>query len=155
MIDFIVVSCFIGLFSLMYYFIGFLTKKVYRTNPIITVNGKKYFKTFSEYYVAKHTGVCYVDEVKATYWSHHNGAHSKRHREDGPAIVYDNGGFCWMNDETYHRVDGPAVYCAIRGVTQYYIWGRLLSEEDYWNEPVVKKHLIDKKLKTIHESFND
>ncbi len=33
----------------------------------------------------------------------------KRHREDGPAIIYANGRQYWYKDGKRHREDGPAV----------------------------------------------
>jgi hypothetical protein len=31
------------------------------------------------------------------------------HREDGPAIIYNNGSYSWYKHGAFHRVDGPAV----------------------------------------------
>jgi hypothetical protein len=31
------------------------------------------------------------------------------HREDGPAIVFENGDEAWYLDGLMHRVDGPAL----------------------------------------------
>jgi hypothetical protein len=30
------------------------------------------------------------------------------HREDGPAIIFDDGGLCWIQNDKDHRVGGPA-----------------------------------------------
>jgi len=33
----------------------------------------------------------------------------KLHREDGPAIEYNNGSKCWYLNDKLHREDGPAM----------------------------------------------
>jgi hypothetical protein len=30
------------------------------------------------------------------------------HREDGPAIEYRNGSLLWLQNDNYHRMDGPS-----------------------------------------------
>lgn len=32
-----------------------------------------------------------------------------RHREDGPAVIYEDGSFWYMQYNKFHRVNGPAV----------------------------------------------
>jgi hypothetical protein len=32
-----------------------------------------------------------------------------RHREEGPAIIYQSGTKCWYQNDQLHREDGPAV----------------------------------------------
>ena len=54
---------------------------------------------------------------------------SRLHREDGPAIIIDNGDKCWYFENKQHRTDGPAV---IVGKSKYYyIMGKEYSYE-YW-----------------------
>ena len=52
------------------------------------------------------------------------------HREDGPAIEYDNGGKSWWFNGKRHREDGPAIewYDGYKG---WYINGEQLSEDEF------------------------
>ena len=43
---------------------------------------------------------------KNTYW-YKVGTHLL-HREDGPAITYADGTFCWVRHGLIHREDGPS-----------------------------------------------
>jgi len=54
----------------------------------------------------------------------------KCHREGGPAIEYDNGDKEWYLNGWLHREDGPAVEC-VNGDKHWWINGvRIQSEED-------------------------
>ena len=46
----------------------------------------------------------------------------KLHKEDGPAIVYDNGDKCWYIHGVRHRVDGPAIEW-VNGQAAWYWYG--------------------------------
>ena len=52
------------------------------------------------------------------------------HREDGPAIEYDNGTKYWCINNKLHREDGPAVVYSC-GYNSWYINGSLLSEAEF------------------------
>jgi hypothetical protein len=45
------------------------------------------------------------------------------HREDGPAVEYDDGGKCWYQNGKRHRVDGPAII-RTDGYKAWYLNGR-------------------------------
>jgi hypothetical protein len=44
------------------------------------------------------------------------------HREDGPAVIYDNGYKAWWKHGKIHREDGPAIEC-LDGRKEYYLNG--------------------------------
>ena len=48
----------------------------------------------------------------------------KRHREDGPAIIYSNGRKEWYINGKLHREDGPAIIYS-NGRKDWYINGKL------------------------------
>lgn len=52
------------------------------------------------------------------------------HREDGPAIVYDNGGASWWRHDKLHRIGGPAVECEF-GNHLWYIDGKQFTQAAY------------------------
>ena len=52
----------------------------------------------------------------------------KTHREDGPAILYSDGGEQWRVHGELHREDGPAIVHG-DGSTQWYLHGKLHRED--------------------------
>jgi hypothetical protein len=52
------------------------------------------------------------------------------HREDGPAIEYNNGDKAWYKEGLYHREDGPALEYA-DGRKYWHIDGIELTEEKF------------------------
>lgn len=54
----------------------------------------------------------------------------KLHREDGPAIEWDDGGKEWYLNGKYHREDGPAVEYA-NGIKYWYLNGKQVTEEEH------------------------
>jgi hypothetical protein len=56
------------------------------------------------------------------------------HREDGPAIEYDNGGKSWWFNGKRHREDGPAIEEPY-GYKEWYLNDKFLTEEEF-NERV-------------------
>jgi len=60
-------------------------------------------------------------------WEWRNSA-DQLHREDGPAIEYDNGTKHWFRNGLCHREDGPAVECA-DGDKYWYLNGWLHRED--------------------------
>jgi hypothetical protein len=49
---------------------------------------------------------CETDEYGTKFWYNNSG---RRHRTDGPAIVYTDGCMMWFVHGERHRTDGPAV----------------------------------------------
>ncbi len=56
--------------------------------------------------------------------------HGKRHRIDGPAIEYANGGKSWFLHGKRHRVDGPAVEW-VSGDKSWWLNDEYYSFEDW------------------------
>lgn len=63
------------------------------------------------------------------------------HREEGPAVEYDDGAKWWFRDGHFHRDDGPAVEDG--GVRQHVLDGRVAREEFEADGRFVT-HAIDK-----------
>ncbi len=99
-------------------------------------------------YIDKHGDVCYVkngrihrDDGPAIVRDNGNKfwyKNGKQHREDGPAEEYTNGDRWWWVDGKRHREDGPAIEWA-NGKKEWYI-----NNERYWT-----KEDYDKKIKEI------
>jgi hypothetical protein len=53
-----------------------------------------------------------------------------KHREDGPAVEYADGGKAWYINGELHREDGPAIEYATGGKC-WFINGELLTEEEF------------------------
>jgi hypothetical protein len=64
----------------------------------------------------------------------------ERHREDGPAVEWNDGDKWWYINGERHREDGPAVEFS-NGYKEWYLNGIEYSEEDYYQE-VAKIKLI-------------
>ena len=71
----------------------------------------------------------------------------KLHREDGPAVIADNGDKEWWINGKLHRLDGPAI---ITHKLQYYcIDGYHLFKEDFEVHPKRQKYLFEQELEKI------
>ena len=92
------------------------------------------------------------------------------HREDGPAIEWDNGDKQWWVNNTIHRVDGPAVETSLRkewwvngkqhrvegpaveysnGEREYWINGKLLFQEVFEAHLLRQKYLFEQELERV------
>lgn len=67
-----------------------------------------------------------------------------RHREDGFAIIHQNGLQYWMTNDKVHRLDGPAVICY--GKKQFWIYDHCYSEYQFWKHPLVIEFMLNKLL---------
>ncbi len=47
------------------------------------------------------------------------------HREDGPAVEYEDGSKAWFVNGKYHRLDGPAIEYA-NGFREWFVNGKYL-----------------------------
>ena len=65
--------------------------------------------------------------------------HNKLHRVGGPAVTYLSGDKYWYEHGELHREDGPAVQSGF-GKHSWYIRGQKLSEEEF-NEYLKKKEI--------------
>jgi hypothetical protein len=54
----------------------------------------------------------------------------KRHRTDGPAVEWINGSKLWYQHDKLHREDGPAIERADRS-REWYLNGQEYSEQDF------------------------
>ena len=54
--------------------------------------------------------------------------HGKIHRDNGPALTWENGGEGWLIDGIYHREDGPAYIDGAEKIQYWYINGKLVDE---------------------------
>lgn len=80
-----------------------------------------------------------------------------RHREDGPAIVYTDGGKEWYVDGLHHRIDGPAVDWVIKhGVEgnykEYWLDGIMYTKEEF-DEEIKKIKSVEDRLKAIEDKM--
>ena len=92
-----------------------------------------------------YTGSVYVDMGKHIRW-YVNG---KIHREDGPAIIYDDGSWSWFYNGFCHRLDGPAVF---RKVEKSYTLTNLLTVAT--PEGWISYHLNGKQVSITEWSTN-
>jgi hypothetical protein len=67
-----------------------------------------------------------TDEEGTKRWYLNN----KLHREDGPAIEYENGDIWWMKDDLLHREDGPAIEYS-DGTKEWCLNGKKYTEEQF------------------------
>jgi hypothetical protein len=56
-----------------------------------------------------------------------------RHREDGPAIEYQDGTKAWFINDKRHREDGPAIVY-YNNAKSWYLNGIEYSEREYYQE---------------------
>lgn len=55
------------------------------------------------------------------------------HREDGPAIIHDDGDAFWYQNNVRHREGGPAIEYA-DGDKHWFIAGIEYTEKEYWRQ---------------------
>jgi len=67
------------------------------------------------------------------------------HREDGPAIEYNNGDKEWFKNGVRHRIDGPAVDYS-DGYKEYW-----LNEKEYGEEKYYKLMNLKNKVRVLDE----
>lgn len=63
------------------------------------------------------------------------------HREDGPAIEYDNGDFMYFINGNLHRTDGPAM--KMNNNETYIVNGRFINKNQY------NKIMLNKKINRL------
>jgi hypothetical protein len=59
--------------------------------------------------------------------------HGKLHRLDGPAVEWADGGKCWYQNDKLHRLDGPAIDLK-SGSKRWYFHGKRIychSQEEF------------------------
>jgi hypothetical protein len=70
-----------------------------------------------------------VDTIGDKYWR----LNGQIHREDGPAVIWDNGTEEWAIKGKNHRIDGPAIEWA-NGTISWYLNGKELSFDEWLDE---------------------
>ena len=63
-------------------------------------------------------------EIKYRYHSEWNNEEGQHHREDGPAVVWDDGDEEWWQYGKLHRLDGPAMISKSVGYKYWYMDGK-------------------------------
>jgi hypothetical protein len=56
----------------------------------------------------------------------------KRHRTDGPAVIWEDGDQWWLLNDNPHRTDGPAIIRA-NGTQIWYLNGQVYTEQEWQN----------------------
>lgn len=62
------------------------------------------------------------------------------HREDGPAVIWNDGEKEWYINGERHREDGPAIIYA-NGIKEWYLDGRRYLTEEEHNQEMYKRNL--------------
>lgn len=78
-------------------------------------------------------GLYHREDGPAIIWDNGEVCWKRRgviHREDGPAIIHRDGAETWYFDNQVHREDGPAVTTSDK-IEKYFIHGRQYSKEDH------------------------
>jgi hypothetical protein len=77
---------------------------------------------------------------------YHNG---KRHREDGPAVIYPNGYQSWWINGLLHREDGPAIVCST-GTLFWILNGERVDMEAVLDTPEkMEAYLLEESLRRL------
>ena len=79
----------------------------------------------------------------------------QRHREDGPAIEFNNGSQLWYLNGQLHREDGPAIELA-DGTKKWWLNGQQLTKEEW--EKRTQYHIVTidgKEIKLSKESYQN
>jgi len=89
--------------------------------------------------------------IEYTVKVHSNGTkiwslNKKLHREDGPAVEYDDGFKFWYLNNKLHREDGPAVE-EPNGDKRWYLNGKELTEAEH--RAATSKHTCEGKIVEI------
>lgn len=64
------------------------------------------------------------------YKIEHRNGKNQIHREDGPAVEYQNGTKMWYQNGRLHREDGPAIEWS-SGQNQFYLNNIRLTEDEF------------------------
>jgi hypothetical protein len=98
-------------------------------NPVIDSDGDKcWCDSNGEYHRDDGPAVIYADGGKVWY------QHGYLHRDDGPAIEHADGSKQWWQRGNRHRTDGPAIIYA-RGTKQWWLNDYYMSF-DRWLDKV-------------------
>lgn len=85
------------------------------------------------YYNDKAMDTLHKEDGPAMIWDDGTKAwyvNGQLHREDGPAVEYADGSRSWYFNGKLHRVGGPAIECS-DGDREWLVYGKRLTEEEY------------------------
>ena len=83
----------------------------------------------------------------------HRDEEGRRHREDGPAVVWDDGTEVWYRHGQWHREDGPAVVYS-DGSEYWYRHGQRHREDGpaiVWPDGTEVWYLLGTRVKPFNE----
>ena len=86
-----------------------------------------------------------IDEKGNKFWYNEDG---KYHREDGPAVIWNDGSKTWYKNGLCHREDGPAVECVIDGPS-WYLDGDYLTKTQFMDIKNKAKRIEMNKTKVV------
>ncbi len=72
-------------------------------------------------------------KLNKQYYTIYLNEQGQLHREDGPAIEYDDCAKFWFLNGRRHREDGPACEWA-NGSREWYLEGKYYTEDGYYQE---------------------
>ena len=81
-----------------------------------------------------------INELGTKFWL----LNDLLHREDGPAVEYENGTKVWYLNGLEHREDGPAVEYPV-GTKLWYLKGKEVS----WRQVFKKAKTVEQELSII------
>jgi hypothetical protein len=88
----------------------------------------------------------YNEEKKHVYYT--IGYSKVLHREDGPALISDDGNIEWWFNGKLHREDGPAVIYW-HGFKEWYLNGRYFSTKERWFDALSE----EQKRKAVYSEY--
>ena len=89
-----------------------------------SLGNRFYYNSANQLHRENGPAIEYDDGTKCWYQS------NQRHRTDGPAVVGSNGYKEWCQGDLRHRVDGPAIEWP-SGAKAWYINGKALTETEF------------------------
>lgn len=97
-------------------------------------NGENEYYVFGERVPEEEflSGSVKINDGRGTTWvqTNHGSPSIRYHRENGPAVIWNNGSEYWYREGKIHREDGPAIKHS-DGTVEYALNGVVMSEEDF------------------------
>jgi len=81
-----------------------------------------------------------VDKYEDKYWF----LNGKKHKEDGPAVVTQDGSKGWYLNDKLHRIDGPAIEL-FDGSKYWFLNGKEVNKEQIidFNPDITEREYIE------------
>lgn len=77
------------------------------------------------------------------------------HREDGPAVEYNNGGKAWYLFNKPHRTDGYAIIDLMYNDKSFYVMGTRYDDVMSWAKAAVQYEHHDAEYKPTQDEIDD